>query len=142
MQIVEEANYLADILPTCLGKAITGFVRDAIEEIEPGVHQYFPCEIFFQDGTQLDEDRWILNICNRLDTIAVEHSNIVESPNTSRYMTGNGPFDVKLWKDKVAGKAIWHEWRYSRTYAADALVERLREADIHGFEFYKYLPEV
>ena len=27
VQIVEEANYLADILPTCLGKAITGFVQ-------------------------------------------------------------------------------------------------------------------
>ena len=135
----EKVDYLAD----CFGFIITDKIRDVIEGIEPDVHQYLPCKLRYRDGTAVPERRWLLNICNRLDTIAAEHSNILVDPADGYYLTGNGPFDVKLWKRKVAGHAIWSEWKYNnRTYVADALADAIRALDAHGWIFRTHLPEV
>ncbi len=135
-----KVNYLPEIFGSYI---ITNKVRDAIEAHEPGVHQYLPCELYYKDGIQVPEERWMLNICNRLDTIAAEHCNIVVSPRSGYYLTGNGPADVKVWKQKVAGHAIWSEWKYNNdTYASDALVEAIKALGVHGWVFRQYLPEV
>jgi hypothetical protein len=102
----------SDYLPDCIGYIITNRIRDVIEALEPGVHQYLPVEFFYKNGTQLPGERWYLNICNRLDTIAAEHCNIQVHPKLGIYQTGNGDWDVKVWKHKVARHAIWCEWKY------------------------------
>jgi Protein of unknown function (DUF1629) len=132
-------------LPDCYGWMITNRVRDAIEALEPGVHQHLPVEFYYKDGAKIPEERWYLNICNRLDTIAAEHSDIIVQPKFGYYLTGNGPYptDIKLWKHKVAGHAIWAEWKYNNdTYVSDALADAIREMGIYGWVFRQHLPEV
>lgn len=140
LRFVEEVGYLPEIYDAWI---ITSRIRDVIEGLEPGVHQYLPCELYYKDGSLVPGERWLLNICNRLDTIAVEHCNIVVHPILGTYMTGNGKTDVKVWKEKVAGHAIWSEWKYNdRTYVSDALAEAIKALGVNGWAFRQYLPEV
>ncbi|MCX9147460.1 imm11 family protein [Erythrobacter sp. WG] len=48
--------------------SLSARAKDLIEQLEPGVHQFFPVTFYDIDGDLL-EDRWFLNVCNRLDTI-------------------------------------------------------------------------
>lgn len=133
-------TYLPDIYDEWM---ITDRVRDVIETLEPGVHQYLPCELFHEDGKLVSERYWILNICNRLDTIAPEHSDIIVSPHTGKYLTGNGKRNISVWHNKVAGHAIWSEWKYNnRTYVSDAFADAIKALGVNGWVFRKYLAEV
>ena len=133
----------SDYLPDCMGFIITKRIRDVIEKLEPGVHQYLPCELYYKDGTLAPGERRYLNICNRLDTIAPEHCNIGIFPDNGKYYTGNGTWDVKVLQHKVAGHAIWSEWKYNnRTYVSDAFAEAIKALGVHGWVFRKYVAEV
>lgn len=144
VRITEKVTYLADILGTVAGKAITPRVVDAIEQIEPGVHQYLPCEIYSHDGHKLPGQRWILNICVRIDSIAIGKCNVVELAKIGLWTKGNGKTDIKVWKEIVSGHALWTEWRMigAPRFASDNLVEQLRLIDAHGWLFNDYLPEI
>jgi hypothetical protein len=144
LAIAEEATYLADILPVRCGEAITERVVDAIERIEPGVHQFLPCELHFRDGSPVPERRWILNNCERLDSVAVGHCNVVMSQKTGFILKGNGKTDIKVWRDVVAGHALWTDWRMggSPLYIADDLYETLNALRVRGWRFDHRLPEI
>lgn len=47
--------------------------REVVERLEPGVHQYFPVDMLWEDGT-LAQKMYMFNICNRLDTVSREKS--------------------------------------------------------------------
>lgn len=49
-------------------KTVSERLRALIEEIEPGVHQFEPIKFLAKDGSFL-EDRWVWQICNRLDSV-------------------------------------------------------------------------
>ena len=68
------------------GMLIPQSVIDLIERHEPGVHRYWPTEIEYQDGPL--EGRFLLNICNRLDSIDVASSKVDDV----------GPFVVEEFK--------------------------------------------
>lgn len=51
---------------------ISDRAKDLIERFEPGVHQFFPVAFTHADG-ELIENRWLLVVCNRLDTVDREH---------------------------------------------------------------------
>ena len=139
LRFTEKISYL----PDCFGYMISSRVRDIIATLEPNVHQYLPVEFFYSDGREIEEERWYLNICNRLDTIAAAHSDIIVHPYTKKYLTGNGPFDVKIWKHKISGHAIWSEWKYNNNiYVSDRFADAFRDLGLHGWVFRKYLPEV
>ncbi len=48
--------------------SLSARAKELIEQYEPGVHQFFAVTFYDIDGDFL-EDRWFLNVCNRLDTI-------------------------------------------------------------------------
>jgi hypothetical protein len=81
---------LLDFELSAIGLKISTAAKDLIERLEPGVHQFFPVEVFaysydpatWQDvygnydpvpaGTHVDRkiaDQWFFVICNRLDTM-------------------------------------------------------------------------
>jgi hypothetical protein len=139
LQFIEEV----DFLPDCYGYMISTKIGDVIEALEPGVHQYLPCEWYDMHGRLIPEQRWMLNICNRLDTIAPEHSDIIVHPKLEIYMNGNGDRHVSIWKYKAASHAIWCEWKYgSYNYASDAFAEALQDLKIHGLMCKQHLAEI
>lgn len=128
------------------GTAINNEVRDAIEALEPGVHQYIPILLTHQSGEPVSEEFWVLNIGHRLDTCSPEHSlNMVEefsevtNPEVmsadgcnviSWYTTGRpqvgGPEiwrDLCLFAQKRAGKHLWYEYKMMKRIISDELFE-------------------
>lgn len=64
--------------------SLSARAKELIEQYEPGVHQFFPVTFYDIDGDFL-EDRWFLNVCNRLDTIDRER---VQGFVMKRYQSG------------------------------------------------------
>jgi hypothetical protein len=60
---------LPPLMPVGVSIALPESIIDLIEQLEPGVHGYWPTEMFWQDGTPVAEKRWLLNVRNRLDTM-------------------------------------------------------------------------
>ncbi|MEO8373953.1 MAG: DUF1629 domain-containing protein [Sphingomonas bacterium] len=125
-----------------IGNGMSERVVDLIESIEPGVHRYLPIEVYNADGA-FRERRWHLNICNRLDTLAPKHSNIVVSK-TGSYLIGNGAFQVSAWKHKIAGHAVWVEYLMGAGYCliSDEFYEAIRRHDLHGWDFRRHIAEI
>lgn len=68
------AARLPDLFDIGAGLGVTDLVRDKIEELEPGVHQFLPAEITAKGGERPDRRYWLLHICNRVDAIDPERS--------------------------------------------------------------------
>jgi hypothetical protein len=88
------------------------------------------------DGS-LFERRWKFNCCSRLDTIAFEHS-----PDLKRVGVGGGAYRylgavppnprIALWKDRVSGRSLWHEYKWQKYLMSDEMLECFKSNDIHG----------
>jgi hypothetical protein len=121
-------------------------VRDIIEAIEPKTHVFWPVELYHNDGRPEVRRRWGLRYVGRRETIATEKSDVFvrlygEGRTAYSVVTRKDmykPERIKFWKDKVAGHAIWWEYKFDVSgakMASDALVDSLRSAKITGFTF-------
>lgn len=133
---------------------ITKRVRDAIESIEPDVHNYLPVEVIMPDGS-LAASRWLLNICTRIDTIAVDKSEDVREifppmmarkfPGWSRYNSDLQPGRTKIavYRDRIAGRAIWFEYKLGWAMCSDKLHDWIVDNNVRAIEWdYQVNPVV
>lgn len=122
--------------------------RQAIETIEPGVHQFFPVEYVDTKSTFLESRYWLV-VCNRIDGMNREHTNMVlrkgqvwrpadyiasRGESVPPHIDPNEParlvFDLKsignvhLWVDKhIDGPTTW---------LSDAMAEQFTTAKLTG----------
>ncbi len=115
-------------------KTVSAQFRALIEEIEPEVHQFEPIRFVAKDGAFL-EDRWFWQICNRIDGMHADLTNMV--------------FSIRVWnpppKPEVArpvydlmkiGQAhFWHDMHTKGTFVSDFAKKRIDEAKITGVHF-------
>jgi hypothetical protein len=120
-------------------------LRALIEEIEPGVHQFEPIKFLAKDGSFL-EDRWVWQICNRLDSVNRQATKMILSdgliwaadftlPEDQR-----GPMvfdtqqigDAKFWHDKHVGAG---------NFCTDDVRETFDKAKITGLR-YRHFDQV
>lgn len=125
---------LLDYEGAYVGYSVSDRFRDLIEEIEPGVHQFEPIRFVAKDGQLLDE-RWFWQICNRIDGMHEELTNMV--------------FNVKVWTPppkpdvgkpvydlrKIGAAQFWHDMHTKGTFASDEAKARIDEAGITGVHF-------
>lgn len=124
--------------------------QQAIEQMEPGIHQFFPVEYLDTNGTLLETRYWLV-VGNRIDGMDRNHTNmILEDGNVWRpakdfvrrgeaipaHIDPKQPaklaFNLQaigsahLWVDKhLDGPAIW---------LSDAMAEHFAAADLTGLE--------
>jgi len=108
------------------GLLISQTIVDLIEEMEPGVHQYFPVEFIMKSGPQPDQKYYILNICTQLKSLDFEKSQVGKGPvkeemrwyfqgkeylvtPLSRVPKLNPPYDLFVKKSAFEGHTLWHE---------------------------------
>lgn len=60
------ARELVDLQKEAGHFLVSGRMRDVIEALEPGVHQFQPVELIWKDGSHAADFFWF-NICNRVD---------------------------------------------------------------------------
>lgn len=133
-------KYKEAYIPDCLGNIfiinVNDKVRDIIESIEPDVHHFVASELYDRDGKFL-ERRWLVNVCSRIETIAMGHCKMVDlSYGGLVGPVGPIPYDVAVWKDKIEGRAIWNEYRWrERPLISDLLVQKLKDAGARGWDY-------
>jgi hypothetical protein len=103
-----------------------------VEAIEPGIHQFIPVRYIGTHKVHL-ADMWFMVICNRIDGIDAEHSNMYKHPNLGwSYGAGRLVFNnaqignVHLWRDKFVLPA-------AVIFISNVLAEAFRTSGLTGF---------
>jgi len=129
------------------GLLISQAIVDLIEELEPGVHQYFPVEFIMKSGPQPAQKYYSLNVCTNLKTLDFEKSRVFKketNPERRWYFQGqeylvypesrvpklDAPFDLFVKKERFQGYVIWHEHGVESKdsiYVTDSFYERVLE---------------
>ena len=136
-------DLLPEIMHSRIGSLYSRKVIDAIEAIEPEVHQYLAAEVLMPDGQLAPQRYWLINNMNRLDALVLEKSerfyekwpNKEKWPNFSRYdeILGFKPV-LALDKAKIAGKAKWTDYKLMLGFASEEFAAFLDANGIKGWE--------
>lgn len=110
--------------------------KDIVENIEPGVHQFFPIAIEQRGKTVFE--RFYFNICNRLDSLA--KSECVPPVEEGRlYRPARQPDDKVVFDRATFGNHhAWHEKFYIGRLVSDELFAAISDANLTGLGFKKY----
>ncbi len=97
--------------------------RDMIEELEPGVHDFFEIKMeHIKSGEIWPEPFWLLHVRNKFDSIDEEHTHSQRSQFAFR-------------KEAVRNIHLWRDSRFElrrRTFASDHFVSELERRGIEG----------
>ena len=134
------------------GPALSTRLKDLIETIEPGVHQFVPVEVLHKDGTPYGEPFWLYSICTKIDAINPVKGGVMKAPgwnfdkDPDAYywdIKSGGDEYLAVYKDGVAGRAMWRDLRYSTAqFFSDALLEGMRAQKMEGWEILTYWEEI
>ena len=133
-------------------------VRDLIESLEPGVHQFLrvevvrprsPRPIHRLDGRALDTPYYILNIMTVLDAVWVERSHVrvhelqgrpplVHLQAKGLNERGEYVYDVVLRREIIAGCHIWRGGRHGNgsIFFSNAMMEEVRRLKLKKLYTY------
>ena len=116
-----QARTIPDFVPINGFIAVCPEVRNVIESLEPGRHQFVPVRIrrrrgdkpiFRLDGRVLaDEPYYLFHVITFLDSIWVERSNVYIDGPTNLIRTRPGNYEIVLHKEIIAGHHVWREGR-------------------------------
>ena len=130
---------LVDIIGTSFRTyAISRRVIEIIESIETGVHQYLPYELICTDGSVHPDQRWLLNVCTRIQALDLDRSNVIASRGMPSYFHDRaGDQHLVVKKTAIEGRAIWYEYRYRGTVGqfllTDCFWNALQQAGCTGW---------
>ncbi|MCP4073960.1 MAG: hypothetical protein GY742_19870 [Hyphomicrobiales bacterium] len=140
---ITQGDKLYDFTGLAGVQAVSKRLKDAIEDIEPGVHQFVPVEVFHKDGTPYGEPFWFFTICSCLDVINPALGGMKKhfltaypdkKPDAYHWGIARGRKNLAVQKDKVAGRSAWRDRRYITGYFfSDALVARMDAEGMEGW---------
>lgn len=140
-QLTENVDDIVDITASeFLTYAISDKVVDAIESIEPGIHQYIPYEFLRPDGSVHPARRWLLNVCTRAEVVDVEQSNAgwLASPGSRWFAERPGENRIVVRAEEASRRALWCEWRYNgvggKLIVSDRLYDALKSNGLRGWQ--------
>ena len=129
------------------GTLVSSRVRDAVEELDPGRHQFFPVVVEDKKGVARTEEFFVFNVVGRIDSIIEDRSNL---KTTGRGDVANwiyerrvGPWQCALDTAVIGGRACWVEHRYGeRWFISERLAALLQERKLNGFELGEHSEEI
>jgi hypothetical protein len=129
------------------GTLVSSAFKDAVEEIEPGRHQFFPVTVVEKAGVARPESYFIFNVVGRIDAIIEEKSNLEPlgrgAIDAWTYERGRGPWRCALGAAIIGGRACWIEHRYGgRQFVSDRLAAVLQQRQLCGFDLDDHCEEI
>ena len=114
----------------CLSSA----VRDLIEALEPGVHQFFPVDIHGVDGKIREPRRYLLNICQLVDAIVEGRYAVLNDG--SRLYRASSRSPIKIRRQDVSNLHLWRDRRvaYQHFLVSDVLYRKIADAGYGAFD--------
>ena len=110
-------------------------IKSIIEQLESGVHQFFPIDVFYKSNKELAAKMFFLNICVRLDSVdheltTAKMGNVMWRPDLSGELVFN--------MDQIGNHHLWHDKHvYNGRMISDALHDAMVKAKITGLVFHK-----
>lgn len=110
---------------------VSGRVRDLIEELDPGINDYYPIEMENSSTGEIwPEPFWLVHVRNVVDGIDDERSN-----SAKQAFRADAIADVHLWRDP---RPMYRD----DLFGSDRFVEELERRGIEGIGAYPYCPAV
>lgn len=129
------------------GTLVSSAFKDAVEEIEPGRHQFFPVTVVDKADVARPESYFIFNVVGRIDSIIEEKSNLEPLGRgvikAWTYEPAKGGWRCALDAAIIGGRACWIEHRYGgRWFVSDRLAGLLQQRQLCGFELHDHSDEI
>ena len=110
---------------------VSGRVRDLIEELDPGINDYYPIEMEnLRTGEIWPEPFWLVHVRNMVDGIDDERSD-----SAKQTFRADAIADVNLWRDT---RPMYR----NDLFGSDRFVEELERRGIEGIGAHPYCPAV
>jgi hypothetical protein len=120
--------------------------RDAVEELDPGRHQFFPVVVEDKNGVAWPGDFFVFNVVGRIEAIIEDRSNLKAS---GRGWVDNwsyvrvGPWQCALDAAVIGGRACWVEHRFGECwFISERLAALLQERKLNGFRLAEHSDEI
>jgi hypothetical protein len=129
------------------GTLVSSRVRDAVEELDPGRHQFFPVVVEDKNGVARPGDFFVFNVVGRIDSIIEDRSNLRASGRGNienwGYERRVGPWQCALDAAVIGGRACWVEHRYGECwFISDRLAALLQERKLNGLKLDQHSDEI
>lgn len=129
------------------GTLVSSRFRGAVEELDPGRHQFFPVVVEDKKGVTVAGDFFIFNVVGRIEAIIEDRSNLqangrgeVENWSYGRRL---GPWQCALDAAVIGSRACWVEHRYGeRWFISDRLATLLQARKLNGFDLDEHCEEI
>ena len=140
------ADRLPDMFDCLAGFMVSDVLRDKIEELEPGVHRFFDAEITCKGGEKPAKRYWLFQICNLVDAIDEEKSNLFTVKTGfkayRRYGLGPGAEPRLVFrKEAIEGMCVWMDERFSDFFMSDELFEFIRKNKLTRLDSWEVFAE-
>ncbi|WP_333815045.1 imm11 family protein [Tabrizicola sp.] len=114
-------------------------VKDIIEGLEPGVHQFFPLETWAKGNTPARR-MYLMNICNRLDSVDRKKTT---KPMRDQHSWRNGkPGELVFSLAQIGGHKLWHDKHiFDNMYFIDDVKNAFEAASVSGVKYFGYRAE-
>ena len=136
-----KADALPDVFSLKFGYGVTDRFREKVEELEPGVHQFFAVEITAKGGERPKQRHWLLHVCNRVSAINPEKTTLPLGPGGHKYMATEvelgQPMGMELRKEPIAGKCIWIDREFMGIFISDELFDFVQKNKMTKFHSWK-----
>lgn len=108
VQITSAHKTLPPMFPAKFRHAVSQTIREYIETVDVGIHQFIPMSVMLKSGEAPPEPYYLVNICRVVDAVDT-------SKTTLRRANGNGSFlltndwsgSVTLHGDLISNLALW-----------------------------------
>lgn len=139
---------LADLIDLGLAIAVTARLRDLIEKLEPGRHQFWPAEIMQRSGEAYPSAYFFLRVLSQLDAFDKDKSDPACWERSVRILKIAAPkkahvHGIALLRSVIAGHHIWRGFVSPETgisgfnfYISDTLKAAITEAKFKMKPFY------
>ncbi len=127
--------------------AVSEEFKDAIESVEPGVHQFVPFEIYDREGKLIKKPFYFWRICTSLDAISPELGGVKPLGDLKEHFwqikSGDNREKLAVKKDVIEGHAAWCDVRMpAHVFVADAVVTVLEKQGLTGWTGMNYWKEI
>jgi len=109
--------------------------KDIVERHEPGVHQFFPVEVVYKDGS-FARQMYFFNICNRLDTMDRDRAT-AELRNGIMWDPRTGDFAFSL--EKIGSAHAWVDKHvHYGQFFSSAVADEFKSQGLTGISLHPY----
>ena len=108
VQITSAHKTLPPMFPAKFRDAVSQTIRDYIETVDAGIHQFIPMNVTLKSGESPPESYYLVNICQVVDAVDALNTTARRANGTGRFlMTSHASGDIFLYKEMISNLALW-----------------------------------